>query len=117
MSGGEVMGMRDLISLLASMFLLLSLAAMASAADQKKPATKEDRLTGTIHMIDKDASAIIIRKGADRRKVVYNAETKFTIESKPGSVDDVIVGRHASCIGTLDDKSELLASRVDVRTR
>jgi hypothetical protein len=92
------MSMKDLISLLASIFLLLSLAAMASAADPKKPATKEDRLTGIVHMIDKDASAIIIRKGADRRKVVYNAETKFTIENKPGSVDDVIVGRRASCI-------------------
>jgi hypothetical protein len=112
------MSMKEFISLLASLFLLLSLAATASAADQKKASTKEERLSGTIHMVDKDASAIIIRQGADRRKVVYNAATQFTIENKPGgTIDDVIVGRRANCTGTRNDKTELLATRVDVRTK
>jgi len=108
-----------LISLLASLFPLLSLAAMASPGDQKRTSTKEDRLTGTIHMIDKDTSTIIIRKGAAQRKViVYNAETKFTTQSKPGgSIDDVIVGRRATCLGTFNDKTQLVATRVDVRTK
>ena len=45
-------------------------------------------------MIDKDTSTIIIRKGAVQRKVVYNAETKFTVQNKPGgSIDDVIGGQ------------------------
>ena len=52
-------------------FLLLSLAVMASAGDQKKTSTKEDRLTGTVHRVDKDTFTIIIRKGAVQRKVVY----------------------------------------------
>ena len=39
------MGMKQLISLLAGVFLLLSLAAVASAEGQKKTSTKEDRLT------------------------------------------------------------------------
>ena len=109
-----------LISLLASLFLLLSLAAMASPADQKRTSTKEERLTGTIHMIDKDTSTIIIRKGAaaQRKVVLYNAETKFTIQNKPGgSIDDVIVGRRATCLGTFNDKTQLVATRVDVRTK
>jgi len=67
------MSMKELISLLAGLCLLLSLAAVASAEDQKKTSTKEGRLSGTVHMIDKDASTIIIRKGAIQRKVVYNA--------------------------------------------
>ena len=112
-----MVSMKVFISLLTGVFLLLTLAPMARAADQKKPGTKEQRLSGTVHMIDKDASAIIIRKGAHRRKVVYDAETKFTIENKPGSVDDVIVGRRASCIGTLDGKNELVAKRIEVQTR
>ncbi len=109
---------KELISLLAGVFLLLSLAAMASAADQKRTSTKEDRLTGTVHRIDQDTSTIIIRKGAVRRSVVYNAETKYTIQNKPGgSIDDVIVGRRAICLGTFNDKTQLVATRVDVRTK
>ena len=112
------MSMKILISLLAGVCILLSLAAMASPADQKRTSTKEDRLIGTVHMIDKDTSTIIIRNGAVRRSVVYNAETKFTIQNKPGgSIDDVIVGRRAICLGTFDGKTLLVATRVDVRTK
>ena len=64
------MHIKVVVSLLAGVFLLLSVAAVAHAEDQKKTATKEDRLSGTVHMIDKDASTIIIRKGADRRTVL-----------------------------------------------
>ena len=112
------MSLKKLFSLLAGVVLILSLAAMSSADDQKKPSTKEDRLTGTVHMIDKDTSTIIIRKGAVQRKIVYNAETKFTIQNKPGgSIDDVIVGRRAICLGRFNDKTQLVATRVDVRTK
>ena len=112
------MSLKKLFSLLAGVVLTLSLAAISSADDQKKPSTKEDRLTGTVHMIDKDTSTIIIRKGAVQRKIVYNAETKFTIQNKPdGSVDDVIVGRRVICLGKFNDKAQLLATRVEVRSR
>ena len=111
------MQMRIVMSLLAGVCLLLSVAAITRAEDQKKPATKEDRLSGTVHMIDKDNSTIIIRKGADRRTVIYTAETKITIQNKPGSLDDVIVGRRATCVGTQKEKTQFLATRVDVRTK
>ena len=112
------MRMKSLIAWFVGVFLLLSLAVMASAQDRKKTSTKEDRLSGTVHSIDKDASTIIIRKGAVQRKVVYNAETKFTIQNKPdGSVDDVIVGRRVICLGKFNDKAQLLATRVEVRSR
>ena len=98
--------------------LLLSLAAIARAEDQKRTATKEERLSGIVHMIDKDTSTIIVRKGADRRTVIFTAETKITIHNKPGSLDDVIVGRRATCIGTLNEKTQfVVATRVDIRTK
>ena len=109
--------MKELISLLAGVCLFLSLA-MASAEGQAKTSTKEDKLTGTVHMVDKDTSTIIIRKGAVQRKVVYNTETKFTIQEKTqGSIDDVIVGRRAVCVGTFNNRTQLMATRVDVRTK
>jgi len=111
------MRMKYLIALLAGVFLFLILAGMASAQDQKKTSTKEERLGGTVHTIDKDTSSIITRKGPVQRRVVYNAETKFTIQNKPGSIDDVIVGRQVICLSSFNDKCHLLATRVEVRSR
>jgi hypothetical protein len=64
------MRMKCLIAWSAGVFLILILAVIANAQDQKKTSTKEDRLSGTIHTIDKDTSSIIIRKGAIQRRVV-----------------------------------------------
>ncbi len=100
------MRMKCLIAWFAGLFLILTLALIASAQDQKKTSAKEDRLSGTVHTIDKDTSSIIIRKG----------ETKFTIQNRPGSIDDVIVGRQVNCLGSFNDKSQLLATRVEIRS-
>ena len=109
--------MKELVSFVACIWLFLSLAS-ANAYGQAKTSPKEGRLTGTVHMVDKETSTIIIRKGAILRKVVYDAETKFTLEKKTqGSIDDVIVGRRAICFGTFNDKTQLVATRVDVRTK
>ncbi len=108
---------KRLIAWFAGVFLFLILAVVASAQDRKKTSAKVDRLSGTVHTIDKDTSSIIIRKGAVQRRVLYNAETKFTIQNKPGSIDDVIVGRQVICLGSFNDKSQLMATRVDVRSR
>jgi hypothetical protein len=76
------MRIERLIAWFAGVFLFLILAVITSAQDQKKTSTKEDRLSG-VHAIDKDTSSIVIRKGPVQRRVVYNAETKFTIQNKP----------------------------------
>ena len=109
--------MKRLIASYAGVFLFLILTGIASAQDQKTASTKEDRLSGTVHTIDKDASAIIIRQGAVQRRVIYNAETKFTIQNKPGSIDDVIVGRRVTCLGSFNEKTQLLATRIEIRSR
>jgi len=101
------------ITLFAGLLLLLSLIA-ARAAD-KNTSAREDQLSGTVHSIDRDASSIIVRKGADQSRVVYSAETRFTIQHKPGSIGDVIVGRQVTCYGRLNDKAQLIATRVDIR--
>ena len=111
------MRMKYLIAWFTGVFIMLTLAVIASAQDQKNLTTKEDRLSGTVHAIDKDASSIIIRQGAVQRRAIYNAETKFTIQNKPGSIDDVIVGRKVICLGSFNDKSQLMATRVEVRPR
>jgi hypothetical protein len=90
---------------------------IARAADQKRTSAKEDQLNGTVHSIDQDTASIIVRKGADQSRVVYNAQTLFTIQNKPGPLDDVIVGRQVICHGRFNDKAQLVATRVEVRSR
>src|SRR6185436_20151077 len=68
---------------------LLTLAVATQAKAQDKSKAKEDRLTGSIHMINKDTSTVTIRRGNVQRQVVYNADTKITYRNKPGSMDDV----------------------------
>jgi hypothetical protein len=114
--GTNVTRVKSSITLLASLLLLLSLIA-AHAADEKNISAKEDQLSGTLHSIDQDASSIIVRKGAVQSRVVYNAETNFTIQNKPGSIDDVIVGRQVTCYGRFNDKAQLVATRVEIRSR
>jgi hypothetical protein len=63
--------MNCLIAWFAGVCLLLTLGSVVSAQEQKKVSTKEDRLSGTVHTIYKDASAIIVRQGAVQRRVVY----------------------------------------------
>ena len=48
-----------LIACFASVFLMPTLAFIASAQDQKNTLTREDRLSGTVHAIDKNTSSII----------------------------------------------------------
>jgi hypothetical protein len=42
---------------------------------------------------------------------------RFRNQNEPGSLDDVIVGRRATCAGTQKEKTRFLATRVDVRTK
>jgi hypothetical protein len=49
--------------------------------------------------------------------MIATFETQFTIQNKPGSIDDVIVGRQVTCFGSFNDKSQLIATHVDVRSR
>lgn len=115
--------MRRSLSILTGLFLgvLLSLAVATQVSAQEKKAKggeaskKEDRLTGTVHMINKDTSTITIRRGNVQRQVVYNSDTKFTYRNQNGTLDDVKEGRRVICLGKFDEKTRLAATRVDVR--
>lgn len=104
-----------LIALLTGTVLFLTLAVLAGAKEPKKTTAKEDRLTGTIEMINKDTSTITLRKGNIKRFVVYNADTKYTKVNKPGTMEDAKEKKRVICLGKFDDKARLVATRIDVR--
>ena len=109
---------RGISSLLLSLGIILScaLAMPVSAKDKKAHSSKEGRVSGTVHMINKDTSTITVQKGNLQRQVVYSPDTKWTYRNKPATMDDLKEGRRVIAIGTWDEKTRLMASRVDIRT-
>jgi hypothetical protein len=89
----------------------------ARQKEGQRPAAKQTRLDGTVQMIDKDTKTVTVRlRGkTNQRQVVYSDDTKFTYRNKPGSLDDVKDGRRVICLGKLNDKNQLIATRIDVR--
>ncbi len=99
------------IGMVVGVMLLVALAAPMVAQDKK-----EDRLSGRVHMVNKETSTITIRtSGNTQRYVVYSASTKFTLGNKDGSLDEVKDGVRLICLGKYDDKARLVASRIEVR--
>ena len=108
--------MRRIIASVAMVALLIGTAAPAAHAGGSTDAALGLASFAVFNQLF--GGAFHHRPAVVQREVVYNAETKFTIQNKPdGSVDDVIVGRRVICLGKLNDKAQLLATRVEVRSR
>ena len=75
----------------------------AGAADKK---AKEGQITGTVHMIEKDKSTIMVAKGSLQRQVIYNSDTKWMYgtqaNNKPSSFDQLKENWYVNCKGTFD---------------
>jgi hypothetical protein len=97
--------------------LLLGVALAAPTAPSYAQEKKEDRVTGTVQLVKKDTMTILVtgEAGNAQHQVVYNADTKFTKDNKPGSLDDVSNGKRVICLGKLNDKGQLVATNIDVR--
>ena len=99
--------------------LFLSLVFTAGAQEDKhanKPA--EDRVSGVVKRMNNDTKTITVRtnKGDVDRQVIYNDQTKFTKQNKPGaSIDDVKEGTRVICLGKFDANSHLTATQIDIR--
>jgi len=82
----------------------------AGATDKK---AEQGQLTGTVHILNKDASTIMVRKGGVERQIVYHAHTKWMYgrqaDTKPGSLDQLKEGWYINCKGTFDG-TKLVAS-------
>lgn len=103
------------LSLLLALVLGAVLATPATLAHAQDK--KEDRVTGTVQLVKKDTMTILVtgEAGNAQHQVVYDANTKFTNDNKPGSIDDVSTGKRVICLGKLNDKGQLMARNIDVR--
>lgn len=104
-----------LIHLAVGVVVALGLVTDLVAQEKKAAQAKEQRLSGRVRMISKDTSTITIVRDNVQRQVVYDANTKFTVRNKPGSLDDVKEGVRVICLGTFGEKARFMATRIDVR--
>ena len=84
--------------------VLVAIAVGPAVAKDKK--AKEGQLNGTVKMINKDKSTIVVMKGNAERQIVYNADTKWMYgtqsSNKPSSLDDLKDNWYVNCKGTFD---------------
>jgi uncharacterized protein YoxC len=111
------MKLRSIIALVVGAALFFALAMVMGAQDKKTKKTKEDRISGTIQMMNKDTKTITVRaSGNIQRQVVYNDDTKYTKVNKPGgTLDELKDGTRVICLGKFNDKTQLVATRIDIR--
>jgi hypothetical protein len=107
-------------------FLLLAVFAftgysvrttVAQESKEKGAVEKQGRWHGVIVRFDKDHSAMDVRKGNAVRKVYYDSSTQWTEGNKTIDMSQVKEGSDVICLGKYDEKSELHATRVDLRPR
>ena len=94
--------------------LALTLSAVSVAAQEKK---KSDRVEGIVQAVDHATNTVTVRLKAKTNtvEVIYSDKTHFTFRNKAGTLDEVKAGRNVICLGTLNDKAQLMATRIDVR--
>jgi cytochrome c-type biogenesis protein CcmE len=101
---------------LAAVLLAVS-AAAAGVQKEEKAKTSPDRVEGNIQMMDKSARtlSVTVKGKTMQRQVVYDDKTKFTFRNKPATIDELKEGRRVIVLGKLNDKAQLMATRIDVR--
>ena len=112
--------MRRTLSILFALVVavVLSLATSTASAQEKKGKKDEGRVSGTVHMINKDTSTITVRERRTnvQRQVVYNADTKITDRNnKPAKLEDVKDGRRVIAVGAWNEKTQLMAKTISIR--
>src|SRR5579864_1243239 len=95
---------RTILTTFALMLSLLVAGALTLAAADKKP--KEGQLNGTVKMINKDKSTIVVAKLNNERQIIYSADTKWMYgtqsSNKPSTMDELKEGWYVNCKGTFD---------------
>ena len=118
--------MYKIMLLFVTMFVSLGLIAeprQAGGTQEKtassQKAAKEDRVSGTIIRSNKDKSTLTVREGRSKieRTVLYTTSTKWTKDKQITDMKEFKDGAYVICLGKMDEKGELTATRIDLQTK
>lgn len=105
-----------------AMGLLLGVALTWPALEARQQDTKtakEDRIDGIIQLIDKETKTVTVRlrDKQQQQQVIYGDKTVFTFRNKSATSDEVKDGRRIIALGKVNEKNQLIATRIDVRDK
>ena len=106
---------RSLYGISLPLVLAAGFAIQAGAKDKKDKPPREARIDGRVQMINKDKSEITVRQSNSPRTIIYSGDTKWTKRNKEGSMADIKEGYRVICVGKMNEKAQLVASRCDAR--
>ena len=106
---------RQFVGMAVLVAVALAGPAAISTKAQEKP--KEERVSGTVEIINKDKMTIVLQGtgGENQKQVMYDAKTVVTKNNKPAKIEDVANGQRLICVGHTGDKGQFLAHRIDIR--
>jgi hypothetical protein len=116
--------MRKIVVLLMAMFVVSAIlaappksagAAKNSVASQDSP--QEDRISGTIVRSNSEKSTLIVRQSRSdiERTVLYSSATRWTKGKEAADMKQFKDGSRVICLGKLNEKGELIATRIDLQ--
>jgi cytochrome c-type biogenesis protein CcmE len=91
-------------------------SAQEKAKEKNVAAAQETRVRGTLKMIDKAASTMIVRdKSGTDRIVHFDSATEWTKKTEKIDPSEFKEGVHVICLGKYDEKGAFHATRIDLR--
>ena len=96
---------------------LVGPAAISTKAQEKQAKKKEERVSGTVQIINKETKTIVMEAtgGEAQKQLMYDEKTVVTKDNKPAKIEDVSSGQRLICVGHTGDKGMFLAHRIDIR--
>jgi hypothetical protein len=91
-------------------------AGTGNEASVSQQAPAEDRVSGTIIRSNSEKSTIVVKEQRSEieRTVFYNNSTKWTKGNQPADRKEFKDGARVICLGKLNEKGELTATRIEL---
>ncbi len=102
-------------SVLLAALIVAGLAQRVAVAKEKKASMSESRWRGVIVRSNKDVMTLTVRKGNIEKIIHYDTSTKWTQGTKEIDSKEFKDGSRVICLGKYNDKSEFMATRIDLR--
>ena len=108
---------RQLVGMAVALAVALAGPAAISTQAQEKEKPKEERVSGTVEIINKETKTIVLQGtgGEAQKQLMYDEKTVVTKDNKPAKIEDVSSGQRLICVGHTGDKGMFLAHRIDIR--
>ncbi len=116
--------MKKIIILLFALMVVAGLASTSTVAQESAgknekaaAAAKQGRWHGRIERMSTEQSYLDVRKGTITKRIHFDGSTKWTQGKKTIEMSEVKEGADVICLGQMDEKGNMQATRIDLRAQ